>query len=144
MTRSLTELKRILAEDSALIADVLHKLPKDAHHNQILTAAVDVLVSDCPKVKHSIWQVRGSEMNVDILEEGMSSGERLVAVAAISLWTYGFEDPSLWQLMNKLDYRNSRNLILALSIVHYWDAVDRDQKDREDRAFIRTLAMSEH
>jgi hypothetical protein len=130
----------ILKQDHDFIANMVGHFPSDIHHNELMTLAVEAMVADCEKVKRLIWQKRASEINIDLLEDGtLSSGERLITQAAISIWTYGVASVELWQILNKLDYKNSRNFIRAVSIVHYSDAVKRAADDIANDRMIERL-----
>ncbi len=123
----LKSVREIMSLDTKFVGDFLSEIPIDITHSELFALAVDVLVSACPSVKARIWEVKASDINIGLLQDRMlSSGERLVAQAAISLWTYGISSVELWTLINKLDAANSRNLMRALMLVHYWDAAERD------------------
>jgi hypothetical protein len=124
--------KEAMANDAQFIANFLSELPNDTTHNELFGLAVEVLVADCSRVKKSIWQRKGEDINVDLLQDRtLSSGERLIAEAAISVWTTGVSSVNLWTILNKLDLKNSRNFMRALGILHYWDAAEREMDDRE-------------
>jgi len=120
-----------MSRDTDFVLECLANLPTDVIHNELFALAVEVLVSGCPKIKNLIWQEKASMINTDLLEDGtLSSGERYLAEAAISLWTYGASKVELWTLLNKLDGKHSQNLIRALMIIHYWDAAEKERGEK--------------
>lgn len=132
--------KEAMAADTQFIANFLSELPEDITHNELFGLAVEVLVADCSRVKKAIWQKKGEDINVDLLQDGtLSSGEKLIANAAVSIWTTGVSSVNLWTILNKLDLKNSRNFIRAIGILHYWDAAEREMDDREANRIVKFL-----
>lgn len=136
----LDDIRASMKADADFVANVLANLPSDVTHNELLAMAVDIIVDACPRVKREIWGVKASDINPDLLEDGtLSSGEKLIAQAAISMWTYGLSSIELWTVLNKLDVANSRNFLRGVMLIHYWDASEREKEERDARAIAKRL-----